>query len=162
MNKEKFVKGMTFLGVAYNKEFTKEELEVWYSMLKDYSIEDFSNAIQELIKTEERLPSIATITKQIAKNKMASYPEAEEEWQGVLKAVRNYGSYREEEALASLKPYTAKIAKYIGYHRICISTVEEQVWNKKEFIEEYNALKDKLVNYTQLGITNSETKLLEG
>lgn len=162
MDKEKFVKGMTFLGVAYNKEFTKEELEVWYSMLKDNSIEDFSNAIQELVKTEERLPSIATVTKQIAKNKIASYPEAEEEWQEVLKAVRNYGSYREEDAMASLRPYTAKIVKYIGYHRICIATVEEQVWNKKEFIEEYNALKDKLVNYTQLGITNSETKLLEG
>ena len=162
MDREKFIKGMTFLGVAYNKEFTKEEIEVWYSMLREHSIEDFSNAIQDLIKTEERLPSIATVNKRIAKNKTVSFPEAEDEWQEVLKAVRKYGSWKEKEALDSLKPYTAKITRYIGYYRICSSSQEQQTWNKKEFIGEYNALKDKLVNDLQLGISNNDMKMIEG
>lgn len=162
MDKEKFVKGMTFLGIAYNKEFTKEELEVWYSMLKDNSSEDFSNAIQELVKTEERLPSIATITKQIAKNRTAYLPEAEDEWLEVKKAISRYGYYREQEAIKSLKPYTAKIVGYIGFQRLCMATQEEQIWNKKEFIGEYNALKDKVVENLQLGISDSEIKMLEG
>ena len=162
MDKEKFVKGITFLGVAYNKEFTKEELEVWYSMLKDYSVEEFSNAIQELVKTEERLPSIATITKQIAKNRTAYLPEAEEEWQEVKKAISKYGYYREQEALNSLKPYTAKIVRYIGFQRICMATQEEQIWNKKEFIGEYETLKDKIVEGLQIGIDSSEIKSIEG
>ena len=160
MDKEKFAKGMTFLGIAYNKEFTKEQLEVWYSMLKDYSSEEFSTAIQELIKTEERLPSIATITKQIAKNKTVGLPEAEDEWQEVLRAVGRYGTYREDEALQSLKPYTAKITKYIGFRRICMASPEEQIWNKKEFLGEYDSLKDKLVENLQIGITTEETKML--
>ena len=162
MDKEKFVKGITFLGVAYNKEFTKEELEVWYSMLKDYSVEEFSNAIQELVKTEERLPSIATITKQIAKNRTAYLPEAEEEWQEVKKAISKYGYYREQEALNILKHYTAKIVRYIGFQRICMATQEEQIWNKKEFIGEYETLKDKIVEGLQIGIDSSEIKSIEG
>lgn len=162
MDKEKFVKGMTFLGIAYNKEFTKEELEVWYSMLKEHTSEEFSNAIQELVKTEERLPSIATITKKIAESKTAGFPEAEDEWLEVKKAIRKYGYCREQEALASLKPYTAKIVGYIGFQRLCMSTQEQQTWNKKEFIGEYNALKDKVIENLQLGVSDSETKLLEG
>lgn len=162
MTKEKFIKGLTFLGIAYNKEFTKDEAEVWYSMLREYSSEEFSNAIQELIKTEERLPSIATITKQIAKNKTTSLPEAEDEWLEVLKVIRQYGSWRQKDALNQLRPYTAKIVKYIGYNRICMATQEEQVWNKKEFIGEYNTLKDRLVENLQIGISTSETKMLEG
>lgn len=160
MDKEKFVKGMTFLGIAYNKEFSKEEIEVWYSMLKDNTIEDFSNAIQELVKTEERLPSIATITKQISKNKTVGLPDAEDEWLEVKKAISRYGYYREQEALNSLKPYTAKIVKYVGFQRICMATQEEQTWNKKEFIGEYNALKDKTIENLQLGIGTKESKLL--
>lgn len=153
MSKEEFLEGMTFLGIAYNKEFTKEEIEVWYSMLGGYSKKDFSDSIKRLIKTLKRLPTIADITEDITNNKVNNLSSAEEEWQNVLNAVRMYGSYREQEALESLKPYTAKITKYIGYYRICTSTQEEQVWNKKEFISEYNSLVDKDILALQTGNT---------
>ena len=153
MSKEEFLEGMTFLGIAYNKEFTKEEIEVWYSMLGGYSKKDFSDSIKRLIKTLKRLPTIADITEDITNNKVNNLSSAEEEWQNVLSAVRMYGSYREQEALESLKPYTAKITKYIGYYRICTSTQEEQVWNKKEFISEYNSLVDKDILALQTGNT---------
>ena len=159
MDKTSFIKGLTFLGTAYNKDFTKEQAEVWYSMLKDYTLEEFSSAIQELVKSEERMPSIATVTKQIAKNKVSAIPEAEEEWQEVLKAVTKYGSYNQGIALRSLKPYTAKIVGYIGYTRICMSTPEEQVWNKKEFIAEYNTLKDKEILNLQIGAPSNLKEL---
>lgn len=157
MNKEDFIKGMALLGVAYNKEFKEEQVSVWYQMLGGYTEEEFSRAVQELIKTEEYLPSIAKITKTIAKTKV-NLPDAEDEWQDVLRAVRQFGSWDEEGALNSLEPYTRKIVKYIGFNRICMATPEEQTWNKKEFIGEYNSLKDKVVEHTQLGV--SEIKLL--
>ena len=103
------------------------------------------------------MPSIAKITKTIAKTKV-NLPDAEDEWQDVLRAVRQYGSWDEKGALESLEPYTRKIVQYIGFNRICMATPEEQVWNKKEFIGEYNSLKDKVVEHTQLGV--SEIKLL--
>ena len=157
MNKQDFLEGITILGVAYDKEFTEEQVSVWYQMLGNYTKQEFKSAIQELIKTEEHLPSIAKITKTIAKTKV-NLPDAEDEWQDVLRAVRQYGSWNEEGALESLEPYTRKIVKYIGFNRICMATPEEQTWNKKEFIGEYNSLKDKVVEHTQLGV--SETKLL--
>ena len=151
MSKEEFLEGMTFLGLAYNKEFTKEEIEVWYSMLCGYSKKEFSDSIKRLVKTLKRIPTIADITEDITNNKVSTISTAEDEWQNVLNAVRIYGSYREKEALESLKPYTAKIVKYIGYYRICISTQDEQVWNKKEFINEYNSLVDKDILELQQG-----------
>ena len=119
MTKEEFIKCIKLLTLAYDKAFTEEQVEVWYSMLGHYTVEELSRAIQDLIKKETRLPSIAHITKQIAKYNVATLPDAEEEWQEVLKTVRSYGSYREKEALKSLKPYTSKIVKYIGYYKIC-------------------------------------------
>ena len=151
MTKEEFLKGITLLTTAYNKEFTVEQIEVWYSMLHEYSVSQFSKAIQDLIKTEEYLPSIAHITKAIAKQKTSNLPEAEDEWQDVLRSVSMFGSYRQEEALKYLKPYTSKITQYIGYQRICMATAEEQIWNKKEFIAEYNSLKDKEIVNLQIG-----------
>ena len=160
MNKIDFLNIMKILGTAYNKDFTEEQVEVWYSMLNEYTVEQLTNAIKELIKTEEYLPTIAHITKAIAKQQTTSFPDAEQEWQDVIKAVRVYGSYREQDALDSLKPYTKKIVGYIGYYNICTATKDEQVWNKKNFIDEYNALKDKVVENLQIG--NTDRNLLNG
>ena len=85
-------------------------------------------------------------------------PNAEDEWQDVLRAVREYGSWDEEGALNSMQPYTRKIVQYIGFKRICMASPDEQTWNKKEFIGEYNSLKDKVVENLQIGV--SESKLL--
>lgn len=158
MTKENFIKGMTLLGVSYNKDFTEDEISVWYQMLGDNTEEEFSRAIQELIKTEDYLPSIAKITKAIAKQKTTAFPNAEDEWQDVLRAVKQFGSWDEKGALESLNPYTRKIVQHIGFNRICMATPEDQVWNKKDFIGEYNSLKDKMIENIQLGV--SETKLL--
>lgn len=160
MSKEDFVKGMKLLSVSYGKEVNQEMLEVWYSMLHQYTTEQFSRAVQELIKTEKFFPSIAHITEQISKQSMEDFPEAEDEWEEVRRAVRLYGSYRIQEAMESFKPYTRKIVEHIGFWNICQATQEEQKWNRKEFIEEYNTLKDKYT--TELQIGNKEVNLLNG
>ena len=107
-------------------------VEIWYEDFKNTPKEDFINAINEIRYTNKYFPSVADIKE-------------------VIRTVHAYGSYREKEALESLKPYTAKIVNYIGYFRICTSTQEEQTWNKKEFIEEYNSLKDKAMENLQIG-----------
>ena len=81
MNKEKFLKIMTYMGIAYNKEFTKEQLEVWYSFLKDYTDDELNNAVKKLVNTEKFLPTIAHIKETIAKSKVVGIADAEDEWQ---------------------------------------------------------------------------------
>ena len=156
MSKEDFLEGITLLGVAYDKEFTKEQIEVWYSMLGGYTKEQLRDAIKELIKTETYLPTIAHITNQIAKKETNYLPTAEDEWEEVLRVIRRYGTYRQELALSELKPYTAYITNHIGYQIICMST--DNTWNRKEFIAEYNQLKEREKELIQLG--NTDYKML--
>lgn len=157
MSKEDFLEGITLLGVAYDKEFTQEQVELWYLMLGNYTKEQLRNAIKELIKTETYLPTIAHITKQIAKNETKQLPNAEDEWEEVIKAVHRYGTYRQDKALESLNPYTAYIVNHIGYQIICMSS--DNTWNRKEFIAEYNQLKEREKELIQIG--NKEYKMLE-
>ena len=151
MTKEDFIKGIKFLELSYGKDFTEEQIEVWYQMLGEYSVEQFSKATQDLVKTEKYMPSIADITKAIAKQQTSNLPSAEDEWREVINSIHQFGYYRQEQAIKSLKPYTAKIVNYIGYERICMATPEEQTWNKKNFITEYNTLKDTLTENLQIG-----------
>lgn len=156
MTKEEFLEGMTLLGIAYDKEFTKEQIEVWYSMLCGYTKEQLRDAIKELIKTETYMPTIAHITKQIAKKETLTIPNAEDEWEEVLRMIHRYGSYRQQEALDKMKPYTAYIVNHIGYQIICMSS--DNTWNRKEFIAEYNQLKEREKELIQIG--NKDCRLI--
>lgn len=164
IDKKDIIDAITLLKITYPNSLRdigetelKMMIEVWYNDFKNTTKEDFNKAIQEIRYTNKYFPSIADIKEKLAKTKV-NLPDAEDEWQDVLRAVRQFGSWDEEGALNSLEPYTRKIVKYIGFNRICMATPEEQTWNKKEFIGEYNSLKDKVVEHTQLGV--SETKLL--
>lgn len=160
---------LTLLKVTYpnalkdlDKQTALVMIQVWTRDFKDTNKEQFLKAINNIRNKSKYFPSIAEIKEEIAKMQVVEVPEAEDEWQEVLKMVRKYGSYRQEDALAELKPYTAKIVSYIGYQRICMAESDEQIWNKKEFIAEYNSLVDKIVENLQIGITSNETKMIDG
>ena len=58
MEKEQFVKCMTYLGIDYNKEYSKFEVEQHYEFLKEYSYEELKKAIKRIIKKSKFLPKI--------------------------------------------------------------------------------------------------------
>ena len=166
-NKKDIVEAITLLKITYPsalKDLSEQELslmvEVWVKDFEKVPKEIFNKAINNIRNKNKFFPSIADIKEEIAKMQISDIPDAEDEWQEVIKAVHNFGSYREQQALSNLKPYTAKIVGYIGYQRICMSSPEEQQWNKKEFIGEYNNLKNKEIIDLQIG--NKEEKLLNG
>lgn len=157
INRKDIVDTITLLKITFPgglKDLGEDELnlmiDVWCEDFKNTPKEDFNKAIQEIRYTNKFFPSVADIKEKLAKSKV-NIPSAEDEWQEVLKAIRQYGYYRKEQALESLKPYTAKIVNYIGFERICMATPEEQTWNKKNFITEYNTLKDTLTENLQIG-----------
>lgn len=61
MTESEFLKGLTYLGLAYKQEFSKTETEVYYDFLKEYSYQTFVNAIKNIIKTSKFLPKINEI-----------------------------------------------------------------------------------------------------
>ena len=135
------------------KDITEEEaklmIQVWANDFKNEKKEDFLKAIENIRYTSKYFPSVSDIKNEIAKLQICDIPKAEDEWELVLKSVRQFGSYRVQEAKNTFKPYTAYIVSHIGYMNICMA--EDQTWNKKEFIAEYNQLKDKEIQNIQIG-----------
>lgn len=160
MEKIEFIKAMKFLGIAYNKEFDQEECEVWYSFFKNEDYGTFKTAIKNKISTNTYLPTIAEIKKEIATLKVGETPRAEDEWNKVLGLVRKYGMYQQDKAFSEMQDSTAYAVKVIGYQNICMAS--DQTWNKKEFIGEYEALKNRNIEYLQIARNEKMENLLKG
>ena len=159
MSKEIFVKLMNGLGKIYDREIDKETLEIWLSFFSDNTTNEFKEAINQHIKTSSKFPTIADIKNLIAENKIKDKPQAEDEWNKVLDLIHKYGQTNQEEAFKEMNDYTRYIVKHVGFVNICMANSEQQKWNKKEFIEEYNILRDREKELIQIG--NKEIKLFE-
>lgn len=61
MTEKEFSEDMTYLGLAYGKEFTPNELRVYYDFLKDYSDETLMKAIKNIIKESKFLPKVTEL-----------------------------------------------------------------------------------------------------
>lgn len=169
MDKQLFVKGITFLAIAYNKEMTQEQIEVWYDFFKNDDYETFRTAVKRIIPKNQYMPSIAELKQEIAhiSNPILQL-NVDEEWKKVIDVIRKYGYYRSDEALGSLNEYTRKIVQTIGWHRLCTS--ENIEWERKTFKELFNNKQENiedalLVNEQQLTLSEikriAEAKAIE-
>ena len=61
MTEQELIKGLTYLGTAFGKEYSKMECEQHYDFLKDYSYETFVTAIKNIIRTSKFLPKITEL-----------------------------------------------------------------------------------------------------
>lgn len=52
------VQGLQMLGMAYGKEFTQQECELYYEFLQEYSYETFKTAVKNIIRTSKFIPKI--------------------------------------------------------------------------------------------------------
>lgn len=171
MNQQTIIKAITLLKSNYQnalKDYTKEDMQLminaWLEFFKDTSVNEFELAIKNIINKSDYFPTISQIKKEIANNKTNNLPSAEDEWEEVIRTIHKFGSYRQQEAMEHLKDYTAYIVSHIGYQNICMS--EDNTWNKKEFIAEYNQMKDKENELIQIGkfmdlkMLENETRLI--
>jgi len=126
-------------------------INVWLKDFKNTKKELFLEAINNIRNKSEFFPNVAQIKKEIANLEVKDIPKAEDEWQEVIRAVHKFGE-NISKVREYLKPYTFYIANNIGYINICNSDEERQIWNRKEFIGEYNALKDKEIENIQIGV----------
>lgn len=135
MTKEEFVKAMTYLGIVYNKEFDETQLSVWYDFFKNENYEDFKVAIKRISAKNQYLPSVAELKQEITYIKTPLLQlKADEEWDKVKQAIRKYGFYRADEAMASFSPLTAQVVRALGgFEQICQSTDGD--WVRRNFIE---------------------------
>lgn len=149
MNKEQFVKAMTFLAIAYNKEFTEEQIAIWYDFFKDDNYDNFKNAIKRIIVKQQFLPSVADLKKELAYIKTPNLQlKPDEEWENLKQTISKYGYYRADEAIKTLNPVTASVVRALGgWCTLCQSTDGD--WLRKSFISIFN---DKLNNTEEIAI----------
>lgn len=157
MNQEEFTKAMMYLGYAYNKGFTKEEVAVWYDFFKEYSLDDMECAIKRVIPKNKFLPSIAELKNELAiiKNPILQM-DANDEWFKAISTIRKYGRYRIDLAMQELEPHSKDIIEQIGIERICNSTNIE--WERKMFLDLF---KNKQAQETNCQLVGSYLTKLE-
>lgn len=68
MKREEFDKEMIKIQTAYNKKFTREELQLWFKEFRTTDIKEFEKAIKKTIKEVKFTPKIADIRSRIAVN----------------------------------------------------------------------------------------------
>lgn len=69
MTPEQFKDSMSYLGIAYGKEFTQQELTVYYDFLKEFSDETLVKAIKNIIKTSKFMPKINELVEECENSK---------------------------------------------------------------------------------------------
>lgn len=69
MEKLEFATAMKHLSIAFNKNYTQEDLEVYYEYFKDYEFSILKNAVKEIIKKEKFVPVVSDLVKYCEKIK---------------------------------------------------------------------------------------------
>lgn len=149
MGREEFLKGITYLGIAYNKSFDEQQVSVWYDFFKNESFDDFRNAVKRIVSKSQFLPSIAELKQEITLLKNPTLQlKPSEEWEKVRNAIKKYGYYRSNEAMQSLNPTTRRVIRMLGgWERVCQSTDGD--WLRKNFMELFNT---KIENYEETAL----------
>lgn len=164
MKAEEFAKSMIFLNNAYRQEMNQTQVSVWYNFFRDVPLEKFNLAIVRIIEKEKFFPTVATIRQELA---MIDNPhlqlDAAEEWEKVLVAMRQYGSWQADVAVAEMNPVTAAVVKRIGgFTNLCQS--EDIEWRRKSFMSAFKETLDRqmqIASYTGNQLTETERKRKE-
>lgn len=126
----------------------KYSMKTWYRALSDLDYKVAENAVWEHISTSVFPPSIAEIREKCAARLSPMITEWGEAWEEVQMAIRKYGSYREEQAVASLSRLTAVAVRRMGFQNLCRS--ENTVADRAHFQRMYEGMVKEEKRQTQL------------
>lgn len=116
----------------------KYAMKTWYKALADLDYRVVENAVWEHINTAVWPPRIAEIREKCADRLCPMLTDWGEAWEEVQHAIRRFGSYREEEAIASLSRLTAVTVRRMGFQNLCRS--ENPVADRAHFQRIYENL----------------------
>ena len=144
MKKTETVQLLAVINAAFpNMQITEAMVDLWHELLGDIDFNLAKAAVKKLLLESPYPPTIADIRRQAME--IATPPEdridAAEAWGEVERAIRQYGYYREAEALASMSPRVAKVVKYLGWQEICLS--EEPGVVRGQFLKMYTQVAER-------------------
>ena len=98
-----------------------DAFNVWYSLLQDLSYMQAQVAIQRHMTESKFPPTIADIREKAEIVSIDAPKDWSDGWEEVLKAIRKYGRYREDEALENMSEVTKRAVQRLGFQEICNS-----------------------------------------
>lgn len=73
MNKEDFVKAMTYLATAFNQDLTNENIYIWYDVFKNENYDYFKEAVKQCVKESKYVPTINELIEKVKEVKKDEY-----------------------------------------------------------------------------------------
>lgn len=162
MNAQEFATIASAIKAAYpsaNIMPDKQSKEVWYTMLVDLDYHVCLNALKEHISVCKFAPSISELRERCTTMSSAPVQQWGDAWESVLRAVRFYGMYREDEAIKSLDSVTQKCIKRIGFRNVCLS---ENIQNDRanfRMIYEQEATRQKEISQLPGNVRENRLRL---
>ena len=153
MDKKEFATFAMALKTYYPRENllpNDQAMTLWFSQLQDIPFEVAQAGLQKWVATNKWSPSIADIREMYTSIVQGDLPDWGEAWEEVRKAIRNYGSYRPQEAMNSLSPLTRKVVERMGFTNICMSETPQT--ERANFRMIYEQLADRQKKDAQIPI----------
>lgn len=128
-----------------------DAFNIWYQLLQDIDYKIANAAIQKYMLTSKFPPTIADIREQVASVVNGEKPLWSDGWEEVVRAIKNYGSYGQKEAMESMSDITRMAVRRMGYIDLCRS--ENPVADRANFRDIFNMIAERQVKANQLPVT---------
>jgi len=138
-DRKDFAKAMYGLGLMVDKDLSKDAVDVWWQILKEYPIESVRESITHYLKTAKykRMPMPGELIEHIKGPQIAIEDKAELAWADIMSEIRRIGSYGTpcitDRTSANL------MRGRFSWKSLCAMTERELAFTRKEFINVYNA-----------------------
>lgn len=130
--------------------------DLWFRQLQDIPFPVAEAILAKWVATNKWSPSIADIRDGVAEIQNGGpAPDWGEAWDQAMTAIRRFGSYDEDGALASLPPLTRETVRRLGYKSLCWS--ENQVADRANFRQVYEILSKRKVETDKIPLPVRET-----
>ena len=130
--------------------------DLWFRQLQDVPYPVAEAVLAKWVATNKWSPSIADIRDGVAEIQNGGPADDwGEAWDQAMTAIRRFGSYDEDGALASLPPLTRETVRRLGYKSLCWS--ENQVADRANFRQVYEILSKRKVETDKIPLPVRET-----
>lgn len=150
MNKSETLMFLTLIQSYYenfmpkNHEAQKMVIELWTETLEEIDFEQAKAALKQHLKESVYTPKIADIYQRVVSKRLPNFPDPVEQYNTVIRAIGTYGYTQADKAIATFNPYTQKVVEMMGgFRKMCMAEVDEQMSDRKHFVETYNRLIDR-------------------
>lgn len=154
MTKKEFATFAAALKTYYPKENllpNSQAMELWFRQLEDIPYDLAEMALNKWVATNKWSPTIADIREQAASVVNGEKPLWSDGWEEVARAIKNYGSYGQKEAMESMSEITRMAVRRMGYIDLCRS--ENPVADRANFRMIFEQIAEREQKHNQLPVS---------